>query len=186
MGYFLYLLLGCSVAGLIAMYIAYFFVFSADNYSIQAMTSQVAYQNLIIGSIAKQMSFMSSLDLISINKYPDNATRFISIYKDNINYLEQIQLMGQPSFPIVLDLQNINQTFMTNQFLLTFIDYANTVIGNASSPSLPALAANLKMVDPYIITYLTENSATTKEVMISHAISFLNEVASTITTYQTN
>jgi hypothetical protein len=85
MGYFLYLILDCSIVCLIAIYIAYFFIFTAHNNTIQTITSRIAYQNLIIGSITKQLSFMSSLDLISINKYPDTVTRFISIYKDNIN-----------------------------------------------------------------------------------------------------
>jgi len=87
MGYFLYIILLCNIVGLIAIYITYYVIFTAHNNNIQTMTSQVAYQNLIIGSVTKQLSLMSSLDLIPINKYPDNASRFVSIYTDNMKYL---------------------------------------------------------------------------------------------------
>lgn len=93
-----------SMVGLLALYITFFVIFTRHNNAILGMTEEIAYQNLIIGSITKEVSLINTLNQMAAGSSPDTVTRFQKIYLDNINYMEQIQLFGSDSITLNISL----------------------------------------------------------------------------------
>jgi hypothetical protein len=58
------------MVGLLSLYITYYFLYSNHYASLQTLTSEIAYQNLIIGCIAKELSLINDLSLLSIGVSP--------------------------------------------------------------------------------------------------------------------
>ncbi len=53
----------------------------------KGLTSEIAYQNLIIGAVTKELTLVQNLQLMAAGMSPDTAQRFTKVYMDNINYL---------------------------------------------------------------------------------------------------
>jgi hypothetical protein len=45
--------MGLGLVGFLGLYISYYFLFYQHNNSVIALTSEIAYQNLIIGAVTK-------------------------------------------------------------------------------------------------------------------------------------
>lgn len=75
------------MVGLLSLYITYYFLYSNHYASLQTLTSEIAYQNLIIGGIAKELTLINGLKLLAAGASPETVPRFTKIYSDNINYL---------------------------------------------------------------------------------------------------
>lgn len=102
------------MVGLIAIYITYYFLFCNHYQAIQSLTSEIANQNLIIGVVAKELSLLYGLQLVSAGSSPETAARFTNIYADNLNYLEEIKLQGSSPYQIPVLMGGVNQTFLTD------------------------------------------------------------------------
>ena len=107
-------ILPVSMVGLIAIYITYYFLYNSHYQAIQTRTSEIAYQNLIIGAVAKQLSLLYGLQLVSAGASPETAARFTNIYADNLNYLEAIKLQGSEPYQVPVLMGGVNQTFLTD------------------------------------------------------------------------
>lgn len=58
------------------------------------------------------------------------------IYKDNMNFLENIQNLGSAAIPITLNLGSSQISILSNEFIITLINYANqfsTSFGNITT-----------------------------------------------------
>lgn len=58
------------------------------------------------------------------------------IYKDNMNFLENIQNLGSAAIPITLNLGSSQISILSNEFVITLINYANqfsTSFGNITT-----------------------------------------------------
>jgi hypothetical protein len=163
-------ILFASMVSLLALYITYYFLFSSHYQSVQALTSEIAYQNLIIGAVAKQLSLLNDLQLLAVGASPETVGRFTKIYSDNINYLESIKLQGSSPYPVTVSLGSANQTFLTDEFILSFINYAVSVYGNMSAAHSTAdLVSIFKTASNSSLQYLLTNSQQVKEVMMQAA-----------------
>lgn len=155
---------------LLALYIAFYFLYNSHYSSLQDLTSEIAYQNLIIGAIAKEQSLLNNLQLIAKGVSPDTVPRFTKIYSDNINFLESIKLQGSAPYQVSVSLGSANQTFLTDEFILSFINSAIAVYGNMSQARNTAeLIATFAAASPSTLQYLLTNSQQVKEVMMAAA-----------------
>jgi hypothetical protein len=157
------LILLISMIGLIVMYITYYFLFCGHYQSVQALTSEIAYQNLIIGSVTKELSLLYDLQQIVAGGSPETVARFTHIYGDNLNFLESIKLLGSSSYQIDVQMGTSNQTFLTDEFILSFVNYAISVYGNMSLAQTQAdLIKTFQSIPATTVQYLMINSMQTK------------------------
>ena len=64
----------------------------------------------------------------------------------------------------------VNQTFLTDEFLLSFVNYAISVYGNMSQAKNQSdLVKNYKAAPATTIQYLIQNSKQLKEIMVGNA-----------------
>jgi hypothetical protein len=52
------LILLVTILGLVALYIFFYLTFTGHSTSVNTLTSQIAYRNLIIGAITKELSLV--------------------------------------------------------------------------------------------------------------------------------
>jgi len=76
---------------------------------------------------------MKTLAQMTVNQSNDTPLRFTNIYTDNIQFLQSIKLEGSSPYYIDISLGNSTQTFLTDEFLLSFISYSLNVFGNMTS-----------------------------------------------------
>ena len=101
----------------------------------------------------------------------DSLPRLVQSYNDNLAYLNSIKFNGGTSFNINIELGNGNVTFESNEYLLSFINYAQ-IISNAITPAknvsqlLQAIGTTQLVA---AMNYLLDNAPITKEVMMANA-----------------
>jgi hypothetical protein len=79
--------------------------------------------------------------------------------------------MGASPYQVSVSLGTANQTFLTDEFLLSFINYAISVYGNMSQAKTPSdLVDAFNAASPAAVQYLLTNSQNIKEVMMNSAI----------------
>jgi hypothetical protein len=85
------------------------------------------------------------------------------MYFDNIQYLQSIKLNGANPYQIQISLGNTTQTFLTDEFLLSFINYALSISSQITvNSSIANLVSAYKTSDPYAIQYILMNGASAK------------------------
>jgi hypothetical protein len=157
------MIMGWGMAGLLALYIAYYYLFYQHNNSVMGLTSEIAYQNLIIGGVAKELSLVYSIQQMALNQSQYTAALFANVYSDNVQFLQSIKLSGANPYSIQISLGNGTQAFLTDEFLLSFITYALAVSSTITANSSVAdIVSAFKAADPYAVQYLLKNSATAK------------------------
>jgi hypothetical protein len=111
----------------VALYAVTYILYNANHQSSIHHSQEIVYQNLIIGAIAKQSALVSELQLMAGNRSSENPQRLVSIFSDNLKYLEQIQLLGTTPFPFTYSIDSVSQTSLTSQYISTIINYASTL-----------------------------------------------------------
>jgi hypothetical protein len=82
----------------IGCYIAFYFIYKGHNDSTTPYFQEVAYQNLIIGAIAKDYALITTLELMKAKVSNRIPTSYYATYMTNLNYLQNIKLLGsQPA-----------------------------------------------------------------------------------------
>lgn len=81
-----------GVIGFLVLYVVYFLILSLHVASISPFAQEISSQNLIIGSLSKELSLLKSLQLMGSGSSNEQVGRFLHIYLDNIQYLQSIQL----------------------------------------------------------------------------------------------
>jgi hypothetical protein len=71
---------------LIGSFVVIYVVMTDHHSQVESLTSQIVYNNLIAGEVAKQYSLLQSLDLMLQGLYPRPVASFISLYGSNIAY----------------------------------------------------------------------------------------------------
>lgn len=118
---------------------------------------------------------------MTAHQWFDTPARFAHIYSDNIHHLEQIKLNGASPYQISISLGSSSQTFLTDEFILSFINYALGIYANMSSATSQAdLMSIYASADPYTVDYLKTNSAAAKETMMQRARTRESEIGATI------
>lgn len=77
------------------------------------------------------------------------------IYKDNMNFLENIQNLGSAAIPITLNLGSSQISILSNEFVITLINYANQF--TASFGNITTLSGIYKLyasLSAYVENYL--------------------------------
>ena len=105
----------------------------------------------------------------------DSLPRLVQSYNDNLAYLNSIKFNGGTSFNINIELGNGNVNFESNEYLLSFINYAQ-IISNAITPAknvsqlLQAIGTTQLVA---AMNYLLDNAPITKEVMMANALKLM-------------
>lgn len=86
---------------------------------------------MIVGTIAKEYSLIMTLELMKAGVSNRIPTSYYSTYMTNLNYLQSIKLLGSDPFEVTTYLdQNDTQVFYSDEFLLSYINYAFALIEN--------------------------------------------------------
>lgn len=113
----------------IGAYVAFYFIFKGHNHSTTDYFSEIAYQNLIIGTIAKQYALITTVELMKAKVSKRIPTSYYTISLGNIDYLQGIKLLGSSPYPLTTYISaNSPREFYSDEFLLSFINYAVNMI----------------------------------------------------------
>lgn len=159
-----------TVIGLVGLYIFFYFTFTNHSDTVNTLAQQIAYRNLIIGAITKELSFVYTIQQMQNGISLDNVPRLVQSYNDNMAYLNSIKFNGGTSYDINIELGNSNVTFESNEYLLSFINYAQ-ILSNAITPAknVSQLLQSIGTKQLVAMNYLLDNAPITKEVMMANA-----------------
>jgi len=102
------------VVGLVGFYIFFYLTFTNHANSVNTLAQQIAYRNLIIGAITKELSLVYTIQQMLKGQSVDNVPRLIQSYNDNLAYLNSIKFYGGDAYNIFIELGNGNVTFESN------------------------------------------------------------------------
>lgn len=88
------LILLITVVGLVGLYIFFYLTFADHANSVNILAQQIAYRNLIIGAITKELSLVYTIQQMQKGASLDNVGRLIQTYNDNLAYLNSIKFNG--------------------------------------------------------------------------------------------
>jgi hypothetical protein len=159
-----------TVIGLVALYLFFYLTFTAHANSVNSLSQQIAYRNLIIGAITKKLSLIYTIQQMQKGQSADDVSRLIQSYNDNLAFLSSIKFNGGDPYNIFIELGNGNVTFESNEYLLSFINYAQ-ILSNAITPARnrSQLLAAIGPTQQTAMNYMLENAPTSKEVMMANA-----------------
>lgn len=173
-----------------SLYVICYQLESSHTASTVGLTKEIVYQNLIIGAVSKQQALLYTLVLLTANFSQERAAHYLSLYEDNLNFLQSIKLLGSRPYQLpVLLVSNAtisSQTFYSDEFIFAFINNVVSLYSNISDKTTSAgLVAGYLSADPNKLAYLFANSNITKEVMRDKLTLRISEIVSVISKYET-
>jgi hypothetical protein len=161
----LILLIGILLA--IGGYISFYFIFKGHNHATTDYFSEITYQNLIIGTIAKQYALITTLELMKAGVSKRVPNSYYAISLSNINYLQNIKLLGSSPYPLTTYISATSpREFYSDEFLLSYINYAvNMISGMQGKTTQAELVSVYNSIEKFKIDYLKLNGDITRNDM---------------------
>jgi hypothetical protein len=178
------IIMGVGVAGIIGLLCGYYAVYASHNSNITPLSLELAYQHLINGAIAKEQCLIQGLQLAASNLSAETGQLFLSLYQDNMNYLEDIQLLGSQPFPLQLDIDQSTTTLLSRSFILTMVNYVNQYISSfPGTATAKQMWSSFSSLDQYIQSFLSLGAGQAKEQMYSYIIGRESDMLAVLGSY---
>lgn len=143
--------------GAVGLQVGYYAVYISHSASLGQQSLLLSQQHLINGAVTKQQALLVGLQLAATNFSSEPSSHFHTIYRDNLQFLEEIQMSGLSPFPLSLQVDSQTTKILTHEFLLSMINSASQ-FASALSPTASAtiMWTAFSQLDHYVQSYLTE------------------------------
>ena len=131
-GYFLIFVMFFGKVILVGLYVFTYLTMVSHNEELEQRTSEIIYNNLVAGELAKQVSLLDSIDQMQLGQSYLSIPSFLQSYQENIKSLESIKDLGGTPFTVTVMIGSSPVQFQNTDFSLSFLDNANVIYRSIS------------------------------------------------------
>jgi hypothetical protein len=155
---------------LVGSFVVSYVVMTDHHYQVGSLTTQIVYNNLITGEVAKQYSLLQSIQMMEQGLFSQNVEVFIHLYEKNIALLQEFNQHEGSQYNISINMGAINVSFISSEFYLSFLDNTKTIYSAIGTTTTQAqLLQSLGPSQQSAISYLKTNCPIAASIMIDHS-----------------